>query len=292
MSFNVQAAVDAGIAAEVAEAIAPLRTEIVALKVEIVTLKARIAELEDDEAPPPPPPPPPTPSFPDASTTGVPAGVTLTVVSGGLNTSSNGQVIDAKDVRGTIIVSHDNVTVKNTKAQIVFVEGGRSGVKLHDSTIVGGGWNSGVNLLGPGAEVLRCNISGVENGIWLSGSNSVIKDNYLHHMTGSASAHIDGVQIPGGSGVRDVVISHNNFDLGVPNTSSCITMKDATNVDITLNRLNGGSFVIYFEGNTTACDVTQNTFVANAFGWVAGQSVNQQTYSGNMTANGAALPLP
>ena len=92
------------------------------------------------------------------------------------------------------------------------------------------------------------------------------------------------------------LITHNNFDLG-PGTSSSITMADATNIDITNNRISGGTFNIYFEGgnnpfgggDTTGCDVTNNVFVDHVYGYVSGQSEALQTYSGNVTASGAPL---
>ena len=61
------------------------------------------------------------------------------------------------------------------------------------------------------------------------------------------------MQIPGGGGIRDNIIRHNNFDLNVPTTTSCIMMSDAINITIENNRLHGGSYIIYFEGNTTGC---------------------------------------
>jgi hypothetical protein len=52
--------------------------------------------------------------FPDVDTTGVPAGTVL-VASGSITASTNGQVINAKDVTGTINVTADNVTIENSR---------------------------------------------------------------------------------------------------------------------------------------------------------------------------------
>jgi hypothetical protein len=74
----------------------------------------------------------------------------------------------------------------------------------------------------------------------------LIEHNYFHNLfgsTGTSDPHIDGIQIPDG-GIRDIMIRHNNLDLH-KHVSSCITMKDATNVDIVNNRLNGGTYIIY-----------------------------------------------
>ena len=90
------------------------------------------------------------------------------------------------------------------------------------------------------------------------------------------------MQIPGGGGIRDNIIRHNNFDLNVTTTTSCIMMSDAINITIENNRLHGGSYIIYFEGNTTGCQVTGNLFLAPTFGYIAGRATNQQTYRGNI----------
>src|SRR5882672_5797669 len=68
--------------------------------------------------PPPSPPPPPLPAtgWPNSTNTGVPVGTVLTVHSGDFTTIAAGQIVDALDVRGTIIVLHANVTVKRCKA--------------------------------------------------------------------------------------------------------------------------------------------------------------------------------
>ena len=149
---------------------------------------------------------------------------------------------------------------------------------------------SGINLLGSdNTTVRRCDISGVENGIWLEANGCVIADNYIHDLRNNASGdpHYDGLQIPGGSGVSNNLITHNNFDLG-PGASSSITMSGATNIDITNNRLHGGTYNIYFEGGTTGCDVTNNVLLAGLYGDIAGTAEGSQNYSGNVKSETAA----
>ena len=233
--------------------------------------------------------PPSSSGFPDASTTGVPPGTSLTTVNGNFTSSYAGQIIDARDVNGTIIVNHPGVIIRNCEATYITVNA--DNVTIEDTTVTGANVGaSGINLLGSdNTTVRRCDISGVENGIWLEANGCLIKDNYIHDLRNNASGdpHYDGLQIPGGSGVSNNLITHNNFDLG-PGASSSITMSGATNIDITNNRLHGGTYNIYFEGGTTGCDVTNNVLLAGLYGDIAGTAEGSQTYSGNVKSETAA----
>jgi len=146
-------------------------------------------------------------------------------------------VIDELNVRGTITINNPGVIIKNCQAEYIIVNA--ENVTIRDAT------------------VLRCDISGVENGIWLEGSGCLIKDNYLHNFIAydpQADPHIDGLQIAGNQSVADNLIVHNNFDLALvsaPNAdngiNACITMASTTNIDISANRFSGGGYNIYFE---------------------------------------------
>jgi hypothetical protein len=145
-------------------------------------------------------------------------------------------------------------------------------------------WNSNTTLA-PATTLRRCDISGIERGVWCESDGALIEDCYFHNLiknTGTPDPHIDGIQIPGhGASIKDVIIRHNNLDLD-REVSASITMRDATNVDIINNRLNGGTYIIYFEGTTTGSDVTGNRFGEYVFGYVNGTAAGAQTYSGNV----------
>jgi nitrous oxidase accessory protein NosD len=154
--------------------------------------------------------------------------------------------------------------------------------------------NSGIVVGADSATIRRCDISGVENGIFIHSASKghVIEDNYLHDLAavGNPDPHYDGIQFF--EAEANTLIRNNNLALD-RNVSSCITMKSATNVDIINNRLNGGTYIIYFEGNSSGCDVTGNRFGQYVFGRIAGASANAQTYSGNVddaTGNSVSLP--
>ncbi|MCU1340553.1 MAG: hypothetical protein JWO19_6134, partial [Bryobacterales bacterium] len=245
----------------------------------------------------------PSSGFPDASSAGVPAGTVLTTVNGDFTSSYAGQIIDGLNVHGTIIVNNPGVIIKNCDARYIIVNA--ANCTIQDSDIVGNQGGAapissanGIDIEANYATVQRCSISGVENGIWLESNGCLIKDNYLHDFipyTPQKDPHIDGIQIPGGSGVANNIIQHNNIDLPQAGVNSCITMAGATNITIDNNRLNGGGYTVYFEGknfapiDTTGCAVTNNVFGAHDYGYVTGASETLQTYSGNVTATGVPL---
>ena len=135
----------------------------------------------------------PPSTFPDASTTGVPPGTSLTTVNGNFSSSFAGQIIDARDVNGIIYVNHPGVIIRNCEAQGITVNA--DNVTIQDLTITGLGLyrETAINLLGSdNTTIQRCDISNVENGIWLEANGCLIADNYLHDLTlqlGNRSAH-------------------------------------------------------------------------------------------------------
>lgn len=236
--------------------------------------------------------------WPNALTTGVPDGVTL-VATASFTTSSDGQIVDGLDMSaGTLIIDNANVTVQNCRIGQLFGNATGTNLILQDCDFIGiPTWNSAVTILGDGASVLRCDISGAERGLFIDSDNSLIEDNYFHDLinnTGTGDPHIDGIQIPGlnvGALVSNVIIRHNNIDCD-PAISSAITMRDAQNVDILNNRLIGGTYIIYFEQTTAGCDVIDNYFGAYTFGYVNGTAAAAQTYTDNKTLDASPLALP
>ncbi|MBP0115264.1 MULTISPECIES: right-handed parallel beta-helix repeat-containing protein [Bradyrhizobium] len=157
--------------------------------------------------------------FPDANSTGLPSGV-IPTPSGDVTVTQPGTVIDALDVKGTISVQADNVTIENSRITSsdwtgIWIKDGVAGTVVKDSEIinVGSSPNGANGIVGSGT-FLRNDIHDVENGIIVTGS-SLVQDNYIHHMnapnvrlgTSLGGPHYDGIEIDGG--VSDVVIRHN-----------------------------------------------------------------------------------
>lgn len=228
----------------------------------------------------------PTSGFPDASTTGVPSGTSLTSVNGDFTSSYAGQVIDALDVKGQIIINNPGVIVKNCEAQNIVVNADNVSVENNTVNAQNALHSSGIVLLGGNATVQHNNVSGAENGIWLQSNGNSIKDNYVHDLIPydpATDPHVDGLQVPPGTSTANNIISHNNFDLG-DDVNSCIMLQDATNIQIDGNRLHGGTYTIYLDHATTGCTVTDNVYAAYTYGTVAGTTADSQYYSGNIDA--------
>ncbi|MGL3107824.1 Ig-like domain-containing protein [Bradyrhizobium sp. BR 1432] len=155
---------------------------------------------------------------------------------------------------------------------------------------------NGVAGQGASTTIKNCDISGSENGIWLEANGAVIENNYIHNLfsnNGNPDPHIDGIQVPGsniGSATSEnAIIRGNNIDLDNSTANACITTMDAVNFDISNNRFNGGSYVLYFEGTATGSQVVNNVFAQYTYGYSSGQSETSQTYSGNVTDKGVPL---
>jgi hypothetical protein len=216
------------------------------------------------------PPPESTSGYPDASNTGVPAGTTLTPYNADFYTSSNGQVIDALDIHGSLIVSHTGVTVTRCRISQWSIFGVDCEVGAHSLTMsdsmVDGGVGPGTCVVNSNFTLLRCDIKGAENGLDV-GSNVVVQDCFIHDLFNSDEAHADGIQF--NDGVSDVIIQHNTIlsrGADGTDTTSCIISPPAftgvTNVTITDNVFAGGAFSLYGPqgGSGTNVTITDNKF--------------------------------
>ncbi|HMG41031.1 MAG TPA: hypothetical protein VK611_06855 [Acidimicrobiales bacterium] len=155
------------------------------------------------------PPPPGDGRFPDASSTGVPAGVTLRP-SGSVTVTTDGAVVGNLHVTGSITVEADDVVIRNTRidntATYPIRSSGRN-LLVEDSEIDGNG-TANVAIL-PGEYTLRrVDIHDVKDGPRIEGDNVVIEDSYIHHLHRVEGGHHDAIQIRKGSNIQ---IRRNNL---------------------------------------------------------------------------------
>ncbi len=229
----------------------------------------------DGGAPPPPPPPPvdagtssgdPCATFPalpsvrpTEATTGVPKGTVLTP-SGTITVTTPGTVIDGKDVKGTIFVNANNVTIKNTR---VTLDGGYYGIRV-DNNVTGtkilhseiatpaGGAGGYTGIAVTNGIVCACNIHGWENGMTVGGG-MFVQANYVHGLASPSAqdAHFDAVEVYSGSNTK---VWGNNLLDNDPNgnwierTSALFISSAYSNVDNVEARgnwLGGGSYTLY-----------------------------------------------
>ena len=189
-----------------------------------------------------------TSGFPDASNTGVSAGVVLKQ-SGSIVINTPGAVISGLDIKGTVTINAPNVTLINCKitgggSSTVKVGTGVTGVTVQNCTIDNQS-SGGQGITGAGKFIAN-NISNAADGIGVDGDNTVIQDNYIHDMKGSSGSHFDGIQADGG--YKNLSIVHNTIIN--ENTQTSAIMLDnywgpIDTVKIDGNLLIGGGYTVY-----------------------------------------------
>jgi hypothetical protein len=148
--------------------------------------------------------------YPEATNTGVPPGTQLTA-SGSRTLSQNGQVLEGADLTGKVIVTADNVTIKDSKIHTnsggegttaIELDNGAENFTLEDSEVYGNGsktnapqsgvWNHYNN---PGARIIRSYIHGSPDN-W-EGRIDLVKDSYMIVDAEYGGAHSENIYICG-----------------------------------------------------------------------------------------------
>ncbi len=188
---------------------------------------------------------------PNAATTGVPSGTSLRIHKGDLVVRKAGAVVSGLEVRGRVIISAPNVTVRNTS-----IRGGkkpRFGIGLltivskrardfvvEDVTIrprkVSPNFDAvKVNRRGV---LRRLNISGTVDGVLVYGSGVRIESSYLHDFrhfrfnpNQRGGSHDDSIQVVAGSGIRIV----GNTLMGARNAAVMVTQDVGPTNDLQIN---------------------------------------------------------
>jgi hypothetical protein len=198
--------------------------------------------------------------YPDATNTGVASGSALTVISGDMTISTPGTVIDGKDIRGCVLVTAANVTIRRSKVSctagyVVLQQITTGTLTVEDSELTCLG-ASGTAMGYNNFVARRLNIYGCENGFDVD-NNAVIIDNWIHI---TAPDHSDGVQLNAGS---RITIQHNTITNTV-GTSAIIAHPDG-NSDVLVqdNLMAGGAYTLYCpEERSTNFRVIGNRFSA------------------------------
>jgi hypothetical protein len=226
--------------------------------------------------------------FPDATNTG--ADCSSLAPSGSITVSTNGAVVEGRNISGSITVQASNVTIRNdcvTSGGIYpvhFVSG--SNLTVENTTITGRGGNCAraVEPAGNGAVMDQLNVSGCEDGIQMY-NNDVLENSYIHDLAFTSSSHNDGVQQNAG---HNDVVKHNTI-FNPHNQTSCVNFTTdfagISDITITGNLLNGGNYTVYSRsgghGNPTGVSVTGNHFgSADVFGLVSADG--SVAWSGNV----------
>jgi hypothetical protein len=214
-----------------------------------------------------------TGGWPDATNTGVPAGVTLTP-SGALVINTPGAVIQGLNITGNVIINAPNVTLLNCKITsganyVVEISKGIAGTVIQNCEIDNQG-AGGVGISGQGTFIAN-DIHGCVDGINIWGDNSVIQGNYIHGEAGPAGAHFDSIQADGG--FSGLTIDHNTV-INEQGQTSAIMLDNywgpIDNVKIDNNLLVGGGYTVYLaevaQGQAPGGPVTNVSFTNNLLG--------------------------
>jgi Right handed beta helix region/Carbohydrate binding domain len=242
--------------------------------------------------------------FPDATTTGVRDGVTLTP-SGGITINTAGAVVSGLNITGDVVITAPNVTLVDCKitGNVSFES---TGGTMEYCDVIGRNSLDAVDINpnghvgeGDNTTIRFCDISNAENGIWLEGQNALIEGNYIHFLQNNMGvppniAHIDGIQVPG-SNIGSVpltsgIIRGNTIDMTSFASTSAFISLDASNIEISNNHLSGGAATVYFLGNGHGNLVSNNTIDSFAYEYIA-VDPGTTTVSGNIDG-ATGLPFP
>ena len=178
------------------------------------------------QAPPTNPAPgdsPPSGGFPDASSTGVPAGTVLSA-SGGMTISYGGCGYRWREITGQVVVNAPNVTIRRSRIRsnaMWVVENNSTGLVVEDSEIMNrpvAGQNNCHNAIGDdNFTVRRTEMTGCENAANVGGDNVTFVDSRIHDLDTSGPSyvwgnepHTDGLQMS--PGADNIVVRHNTID--------------------------------------------------------------------------------
>lgn len=235
--------------------------------------------------------PPAYAGWPDAGSTGVPAGRSLRG-SGSVTVTTDGTVLDGLAIDGCVDVKADNVVIRNSRIVCdrstfaVRTWDGTRNLVVEDSEIDGAGRVSSAVCCG-NYTLRRVEIRNVEDGPRLADRTRVY-DSWIHHLTRLPDSHNDALQT---TGATDVVVRHNtleayNTDTGDP-MNAAIMLGSTTgpvvrDMVVEDNLFTGGNYTINFRPDINCDNVVfrRNTFVDNArYGPVAGHGAAGVTWA-------------
>ena len=220
------------------------------------------------------------PLYPNATNTGVPAGVKLTPYSGTLTLSTPGQVVSGLIISDGVQIDASNVTLENCIIEIpnsgswdVGVASGLTGVVIQNCEIVGSGLSGqvgtyGIYVQGDSQVTINAdNIHDVGTGVIVSGGQTIVENSYIHNLNAGAGTHYNGVGYFGGGGSDFSLLVQNNTIINQNTQTDAVMIQNyfgaVNNVTVNSNLLVGGDYPIYVDGTqgsypTTNVSVTNN----------------------------------
>lgn len=230
-------------------------------------------------------PPATVSDYPTASTTGVPAGTTLTN-SGGLTITTANTVVDGKNISGDVDIRAAGVVIKNSKISGKVVNDNVSthnAFTIQDSQVgsdtVCSTWSNGAIGI-ENYTALRVKLLGFTDGFRIAGGNVLIQDSFVKLCGTNPDLHSDGIQAYGAAGGQNIVIKHNVIDqrsvVGEAQTSPIFIPNDGAQqgnqglqVTVDDNVLAAGGYSLRVFGNLpfTAPSISGNKIVDGTWGY-------------------------
>lgn len=261
--------------------------------------------------------PAPTSSFPDAASTGVPDGTPLTPYGGGSTIRTEGAVLDARQVSGTLWIEARGVEIRRSLVQGNIVVSPSGSVTLSDTTVDGGTFNG--SAVGQyNITMRRVEVVGARQSVSCN-ENCDIQDSWLHaqYMQPGSDWHGDGFISNGGS---NMLVRHNTLgcdsqptDNGGACTAAVALFADfdplsAITIDANLFTASPAGYCLYggydpakpFGANPTGIVITNNVFQRGAnrkcatFGPVTAIADGGpgNVYADNVWEDGQRVPAP
>jgi hypothetical protein len=204
---------------------------------------------------------------PGPGNTGVPAGTKLTP-SGSIKVTKDGAVVELLDIKGSITVLADNVTIRKVRLTsgdyypIRYFDNNNTGLVVEDSEIIGTSGNVTSAIAFANYTARRLNIHGSADGL-KADANVLIEDCWIHDLSNGPGEHNDAVQSTGGKGVT---IRHSVLE-GASNAAVQTGDENAQTEDLTIicSWLYGGGYTLNIRG-TGATKPKNTKVIDNRFG--------------------------
>lgn len=231
-------------------------------------------------------------AYPDETNTGIPANTPLNRATT-LTLNVPGATVSGLDFAGTVSITAPNVTLRNCRIRAdgwAVLDIRADGVTVENCEIDGQAAPGirGISISGSNVTIRHCNIHHTEDGIYLTGSSKIgIENNYIHDLQSQWDGpHFDGIATDGG--IADVLIQGNTI-VNPHSQTSAIMLSNyfgpIARVRVEGNRLVGGGYTVYSDGQFGGGKIRNVSFVNNRMGkgyyGYASMNNNSPDWSGN-----------
>ena len=227
--------------------------------------------------------------YPNASNTGVSAGVKLTPYSGNLTITTAGEVVSGLIISNGVQIAASNVTLENCIIEVsptapwdIGVSGGLTGVVIQNCEIVGAGTagpqgSMGIYVQGNSQVTINAvNMHDVGQGVDVNDGQVILENSYIHNLNAGAGTHYEDVGYFGAakSGNFSFLIQDNTL-INQQNQAASVFLQNyfgaVNNVTVNNNILTGGDYTVYMDasgdgGPGTGTPVTNVSFTNNHMG--------------------------